>query len=519
MTSWDAYWYKDVYLVNRQTGEWQLILKKRDSRVLLSPDQQFVFWYNMQDSSWNSYSIKEGKSVILTGNSKEAFYNVLNDIPRAADPYGFAGWTKQGKAVVYGRYDLWLLDASGKQKPENLTSSFGKMHNLTFRYQKLDREARYLPEEMLLTAFNDKNKQAGFYKLNRGSGLLQKLVLEDYMYGSVKKAEKADVFCWTKQSYTDYPDLYVSDLSFSHPTKVTTANPQQKNYLWGTVELVSWISFDGDPLQGLLYKPENFDTTKKYPMMVYFYERYSNSLHRHYVPKPIRSVINFTYYVSNGYMIFIPDIKYKTGYPGPSAFNCIISGTQAICNRYPYIDRSKLGIQGQSWGGYQTAYLVTQTDMFAAAEAGAPVSNMTSAYGGIRWGSGMSRAFQYEQTQSRIGGDLWDKLPLYMLNSPLFFAPRVNTPLLIMHNDHDGAVPWYQGIEYFNALRRLRKPVWMLVYNGAPHNLKRRADEKDLTCRMQQFFDHYLKGAPEPVWMRSGIPAIKKGKTFGFETK
>ena len=516
MTSWNAYWYKDVWLVNRETGSSKLILKKCDSQVLLSPNQKFVLWYNRQDSSWNSYNIQSERNSNLSKNIHAAFYDVLNDLPIAANPYGFAGWTKKGEAVVYDRYDLWLLDPAGKQKPVNLTGFYGRKNKIVFRYEKLDREAQFLPDDMMLSAFNDVNKQAGFFSLNRATGSLQKLVLDDFMYRSVKKAKNANKICWTKQSFEVYPDLWVSKVSFEDAKKVSDANPQQKKYLWGTVELVNWVSFDGDSLQGLLYKPENFDPSKKYPMLVYFYERYSNSLHRHYVPKPIRSVINFTYYLSNGYMIFIPDIKYKTGYPGPSAFNCIVSGTQAMCDRYAYIDRSKLGIQGQSWGGYQTAYLVTQTDMFAAAEAGAPVSNMTSAYGGIRWGSGMSRAFQYEQTQSRIGGDLWDKLPLYMLNSPLFFAPRVNTPLLIMHNDNDGAVPWYQGIEYFNALRRLRKPVWMLVYNGAPHNLKRRADEKDLTRRMQQFFDFYLKGAREPVWMKKGIPATKKGKEFGF---
>jgi dipeptidyl aminopeptidase/acylaminoacyl peptidase len=189
-----------------------------------------------------------------------------------------------------------------------------------------------------------------------------------------------------------------------------------------------------------------------------------------------------------------------------------------MLNKYSFIDRERLGIQGQSWGGYQTAYIITQTNMFRAAMAGAPVSNMTSAYGGIRWGSGLSRAFQYEETQSRIGGTLWEKRDLYILNSPLFFADQIQTPLLMMHNDKDGAVPWYQGIEFFNALRRLHKPVWMLVYNGAPHNLKRTADMEDLTRRMQQFFDYYLKDAPEPIWMKEGIPALQKGKEFGFET-
>ncbi len=516
-TSWDGYWHKDIYLVNRETGERKLILPKRDSRVILSPNQQFVLWYNMQDSSWNSYNIKEGKSINLTKQLNVAFYDELNDIPRAADSYGFVGWFKNGDAVVYDRYDLWRLDVKGKNPPENITGSFGRDHDITFRYVKLDRDARLLPNQMLLSAFNRKNKQSGFFKLAVGNKSPEKLMLDDFRFSQVKKAKNADMLLWRKESFKLYPDLYFSGLDYRNTKKISNTNPQQKEYLWGNVELVDWVTFDGDTLQGLLYRPENLNPDKKYPMIVYFYERYSDLLYRHYVPKPIRSVINFSYYVSNGYMIFIPDIKYKVGYPGPSAFNCIISGTQTMCDRYSYIDRSRLGTQGQSWGGYQTAYLVTQTDMFAAAESGAPVSNMTSAYGGIRWGSGMSREFQYEQTQSRIGGDLWEKLPLYMLNSPIFSAPRVKTPLLIMHNDKDGAVPWYQGIEYFNALRRLRKPVWMLVYNGAPHNLKRRVDEKDLTRRMQQFFDHFLKGAPEPVWMSKGIPATKKGKEFGFE--
>ncbi len=182
-----------------------------------------------------------------------------------------------------------------------------------------------------------------------------------------------------------------------------------------------------------------------------------------------------------------------------------------------FVDRDKVGVQGHSWGGYQIAYMVTQTNLFAAAEAGAPVVNMTSAYGGIRWASGMSRAFQYERTQSRIGGTLWNAQQRYIHNSPLFQADKVQTPLLMMHNDDDGAVPWYQGIEYFSALRRLQKPVWMFNYNGAGHGLSDLVDRRDWTIRMQQFFDHYLKDAPQPVWLKSGVPAVKKGQTLGLE--
>jgi len=517
MTSWEASRYQDVYLVNRETGDKQLALKKVASSVHLSPDQDIIAWYNIADSSWNSYNIKTGSSVSLTNNMSVNFYYELNDVPNEAHPYGFAGWTKNGSPVIYDRYDLWLIDVNGNNESVNLTLGEGRKNMVEFRYVKLDKELQYLPEVLMLRSFNKENKDEGYYSLNIGKTDLQELIIESYKFGRPSKAKETEKLIWTKQSFQTFPDLYLSNTDFQDVMRLTKANPQQNSYKWGEVELVDWVTFNGDSLQGLLYIPEDLNPDKKYPMLVYFYERYSDQLHRYYTPKPIRSVINFSYYVSNDYIIFIPDIIYTDGYPGPSAFNCIVSGTQTMCEKYEYIDRGRLGIQGQSWGGYQVAYLVTQTNMYRAAMAGAPVSNMTSAYGGIRWGSGMSRAFQYEQTQSRIGGNLWDKLPLYMLNSPLFSADRVETPLLIMHNDKDGAVPWYQGIELFSALRRLDKPVWMLVYNGAPHNLKRRADSKDLTIRMQQFFDFYLKDAQEPVWMKDGVPAIKKGRTFGFE--
>ncbi len=516
MISWDASRYKDVYLVNRRSGERKMILPKVASRTSLSPKQNYVAWYNIADSSWNIYSVDSGKSKNVTKSQGVNFYNEWNDIPNEARPYGMAGWTKNEELIIYDMFDLWKIDPAGKNKPENITGGAGRKMNVRFRYSRLDPKERHLPDIMLLSAFNEKNKDAGFYRLNLKNNDLQKLLMEKAWYSHPLKAKKAERLIWRKESFVDFPDLYTSNPEFQDAVRISDANPQQSRYIWGNSELVDWVSFDGDSVQGILIKPENFDPSQKYPMLVYFYERSSQRLNRYYVPKPIRSVINWTYYTSNGYLIFVPDIKYKTGYPGPSAFNYIISGTQSMCDRYPFIDRNRLGIQGQSWGGYQTAYIVTQTNMFKAAMAGAPVSNMTSAYGGIRWGSGLSRAFQYEDSQSRIGGTLWEKLPLYILNSPVFFADRVETPLLIMHNDNDGAVPWYQGIEFFTALRRLSKPVWMLVYNKAPHNLLRRTDMEDLTRRMQQFFDYYLKDAPEPTWMKFGVPAVKKGRDFGF---
>jgi len=269
-------------------------------------------------------------------------------------------------------------------------------------------------------------------------------------------------------------------------------------------------------MNGLLYKPDNFDPARKYPMLVYFYERNSDTLHSYHRPAAGGSSINYSFYVSRGYVLFVPDIPYETGRPGASAANAILPGIQAVVD-IGFVDQERIGVQGHSWGGYQIAYLVTMTNVFACAEAGAPVTNMTSAYGGIRWSSGVSRMFQYEKSQSRIGGTLWEARDLYLENSPVFFADRIETPLLMLHNDEDGAVPWYQGIELFVAMRRLEKPVWMLNYNGEEHGLRKKENRLDFARRMQQFFDHYLQGAPAPQWLSHGIPAVDKGTEFGFE--
>ena len=402
-----------------------------------------------------------------------------------------------------------------------MTQGFGRKNKIELRYTMLDMDKRYIEpkEDFLLRAFNTINKQDGFYttKLNSKTDP-SKLIMDDYSFAFPRKAKNVDKLLWRKQSISTYPDLWVSNLRIEKAQKLSNANPQQKDYNWGTVEMVNWVNMEGNDNQGLLYKPENFDPKKKYPVIIYFYRLHTDNIHRHYFPKPSRSIINPIFYASNEYLVFVPDIHYKDGYPGQGAYNHVVGGAAHISN-FDYVDKDNMAIQGQSWGGYQVAYIITQTDMFKCASSGAPVSNMTSAYGGIRWGSGMSRMFQYEQTQSRIGGTLWEKPLRYIENSPIFYVDRINTPVLIRHNDGDGAVPWYQGIEFFVALRRLSKPAWMLNYNGAPHNEKNKSPNTyDLSIRMKQFFDHYLKATPAPKWMIEGIPATKKGKTLGYET-
>ena len=362
---------------------------------------------------------------------------------------------------------------------------------------------------------NKTNKNGGFYSVNVDE-VKDPVLLHSgaHSFSAPLKAKDSEKYIFT-QSDIVASELYVTD-DFKQLKKLTDVAAQQKDYNWLSAELMRWKMFDGKMSEGLLFKPENFDPTKKYPVILYFYERNADLLYNYRAPAPSASTINIPYFVSNGYLVFDPNIYYKKGEPGQSAYNSVVSAAKMLA-KMPWVDSNRMAIQGQSWGGYQVAYLVTKTNMFRAAGAGAPVSNMTSAYGGIRWGVGINRQFQYEKTQSRIGATLWQRPDLYIKNSPLFAADKIKTPLLLMHNDADGSVPWYQSIELFTAMKRLGKKVWLLEYNGEDHNLVERKNRKDLSVRLGQFFDYYLKDLPAADWIKKGVPATQKGINWGLE--
>jgi dipeptidyl aminopeptidase/acylaminoacyl peptidase len=521
-SSWEGSNPSDYYIVYVETGTKTMVLEGIDSRVSISPSGKYLSYWDIKDRVWISMNVATGAKKVITSAIKVPLYDELADTPNEPAPYGIEGWMDDEKHVlIRDRYDIWLTDLTGTENPVNTTNSFGRKNNLTFQYLKLDPETDFIgkKELMYFSAFNNDNKEAGFYTLKAGTVAdPTKLVMGKCAYGrGLTKAKKTEKLIWQKGTFVESPELYISDMNFGNAKKLSITNPQQNIYNWGTVELVEWMSFDRQKLQGLLYKPENFDPSKKYPMIVYFYERSSEGLYGYIPPVPSASRINITFAVSNGYLVFVPDIPYVIGYPGQSCYNAVVSGTYALIDKYNFIDKDRLGLDGQSWGGYQIAYLVTQTDLFKCAYAGAAVSNMISAYGGIRWESGMSRMFQYEHDQSRIGGTLWDKPLQYIENSPIFWVPKIKTPLLLMHNDADGAVPWYQSIEFITALRRLEKPAWLLSYNDEAHNLVKRPNRKDISIRKMQFFDHYLKGTPMPYWMKNGISQMEKGKKDGYE--
>lgn len=519
-TQWETSAKTDAWIYDIESGNLTAIGLPVAGRPQLSPSGKYTTWWNSKERQWFIFDNSTGVTNHLSKDIPVNLWNEKHDTPSEPGAYGIAAWGKDDSfLLMYDAYDIWKVDPAGKVKPVNITLSAGRTDSITFRYINTDPDKRFveLKDQLLLSAFDNNSKEAGYYTLKlQGRNPLQKKELDKFSFSSLKKAKSADIFVFQKSNFQTSPDLYITADYWKSTKRLTDINPQMKEYNWGSSELFKWTAFDGKQSQGILYKPEDFDPGTKYPVLIYFYEKHSDELYRYFAPAPSRSVINIPFFVSRGYIVFTPDIYYGVGHPGSDAYNYVVSGAEALAKN-SWVDSENMAIQGQSWGGYQVAYLVTRTDMFKAAGAGAPVSNMTSAYGGIRWESGRSRQFQYERTQSRIGVPMSDSLQLYIENSPVFFADKVNTPLLIMHNDNDGAVPWYQGIEYFMTLRRMGKPVWMLQYNKEAHNLTQRRNAKDLSIRLQQFFDHYLKGAPAPVWMTRGLPAVEKGKSWGYE--
>jgi len=536
-TQWQGFGMQSAYIISTKDASRKPVAKNMRGFFQASPGGKYVIWYDWAKRQWFTYNVASDAVTSITKDIKVPLWDEDDDHPDDPSPHGLMRWQEGDKYVyIYDKYDIWKCDPDGKEKPINFTEGNGRKNKITYRYIPVDREERFVRDKqaLYLRTFNEINKRSGFYLFEKGGSFPGPGIGEGEFSISpfISKAKGSDAYLIQMESFKTPPSLVsfridkVEDTRYDHKllkdtalvTHLVTTNPQQKEYNWYTVDLVKWKMFDGKMSEGLLYKPENFDSTKKYPVIFYFYEKNTDTRYQYKAPEPIRASINIPYFVSNGYIVFDPNIYYKNGEPGESAYNSVVSAAKYL-SKFKWVDSTKMAIQGHSWGGYQVAYLITRTNMFAAAEAGAPVANMTSAYGGIRWGPGINRQFQYERSQSRIGATLWEKPELYIKNSPLFKADKIKTPLLMLDNDQDDAVPWYQGIEFYTALRRLNKKVWLVNYNGEPHGIVERRNRKDWSIRLAQFFDYYLKGAPPARWITEGVPATVKGIDWGISTQ
>lgn len=507
MITWAGF-FRDWSVVDLATGKATQVLIQHpsDSPVSLSPDGKQLVYYK-QGQIW-LYQVASERHINVSAKIATPFSDEDHDYPAAAPGYGFGPWLADSSAVlVYDKYDVWQFSSQGA-KAINLTAGKGRQLQLQLRLKGLVKDKSepavvVKGENVLLQGYNERTKADGFYRLTVGQLGLSTLMDGEHKLNVLTRSKASGQFIFSKERYDLYPDLYSADIATPADwTAQTFLAKQQDAFSWGKAELVHWTNDSGKRSDGVLIKPSNYQEGRAYPVLVYFYRFMSDRLHD-YPDMAINHRPNFAWYADNGYAIFLPDIRFEEQYPGLSSVKALTSGVQHLID-IGIAKADAIGLHGHSWGGYQTAFAVTQTSLFKAAVAGAPVSNMTSAYSGIRHGSGLARQFQYETGQSRMGQSLMDIPQRYMENSPVFYVKRVSTPLMIMFGDKDDAVPWEQGVELYLAMRRAGKEVVFLQYQGEPHHLKTYPNKLDYSIKMKQYFDHYLKGEPAPDWLEKG---------------
>ena len=523
--------HADYYRVNTETGERTLIAKKLVRTMGTSPDSKWFLY--LQNKHLEATNLETMKTVDLDNGEKISWVDADDDHPYEKPVYGVAGWSKDGKSVlVYGKFDVWQLSLDGT-KAVNLTQGQGDAQQIEFRVVRLDRQAGGrggrgggggafggaandddegidLSKPLLLSAYGEWTKKTGYYSVALGKAP-QPLVYEDRQIGQAQKAQGADRVIFTEQTFSQFPDLWTSTMAFAMPRKITEANPQISEYAWGTKKLIDYTNSKGQHLQATLTLPANYEPGKKYPMLVYFYEIMSNTHHQFSMPvyddRP-----HISTYASNGYLVLQPDVVYEIGKPGSSAVDCVESAVKKVIE-LGYVDPKHIGLQGHSWGGYQSSYILTRSDLFAAVVTGAPPTDLISFYDETYPGTGTLQQGIMELGQVRMGEGAtpWTAHDLYEDQSPIWHVREIKTPFMILHGTADNAVDWHQGLEFYGAARRWGKSVILLSYPGEPHHLAKKENQKDFQIRMKQFFDHYLKDAPAPKWMTDGVPQTKKG--------
>jgi acetyl esterase/lipase len=518
----------DYYRLDTATGAKTPIARHLLRTMGTSPDSRWFLY--LEAKHVMAFDLTTGKAVTIDANTK-SFIDTDNDLAAEKPIWGVAGWTKDGRAVLlYDKFDLWSVPLDGG-KGMNLTGGAGAAGDVVLRLARFtggggrgggfgggaNDEGIDLSQPQTLTAYGDRTKKSGYWRMPAGGGKPTPLIWDDQSIGQAQKAKNADRMIFTRQTFETFPDYWVSDGSFSAPRKMTDANPQIAEYAWGRRVLVDFTNSKGRKLQATLALPAGYEPGKKYPMLVYIYEKLSNTHHQFSMPvyddRP-----HMSEYASDGYLVLEPDIVYDIGHPGTSALDCVTAAVKKTID-LGYADPAHIGLQGHSWGGYESSFIVTQTNIFAAVVTGAPLTNLISMYGELYKSSGAWNGGILETSQGRMGANVtpWNARELYESESPLFSVMKIQTPFMILQGTADGAVDWDQGLEFYNAARRNGKQVIFLSYPDEPHHLAKPENQKDFQVRMKQFFDHYLKGTAEPEWMKNGLPQVKKGAPIRTE--
>lgn len=500
--------FEDVYVVDPKSGERKLALSKQRYMYSASPTGTHFLYYN--DGHFFAYDMNAMQSKNITQAAPVSFIDTENDLNVVKPPTSPIGWTLDGSAaLIEDNWDIWRLPLNGK--PVNLTVN-GRKDQIRYqtRYRlDVDEKGIDLSQPQYLAMYGEWTKKAGIALLTPNQSGVKSLAWDDAGFGGLMKAKSADTYLFTRQTVKEYPDYYSTNAVLTNAQKISDANPQQKNYTWSAGSQLVDYSCDTTNVkaQAALFLPANYEPGKKYPAVVYIYEKLSQDKNR-YLNPTLDDRFNRSFYNSNGYAVIQPDISYKLNDPGRSALWCVLPALKAAIAT-GIVDPERVGLHGHSWGGYETAFLITQTNLFKTAIAGAPLTDLVSMYSSVYWNSGSANQSIFESSQGRFTSGYMDNPDPYIRNSPVYHAQNVKTPLMILHNDKDGAVDFTQGIEYFNTLRRLQKPVVMLQYKGENHHLAKPENSKDFLIRMKEYYDHHLKGAPAPKWLEAGVPLLE----------
>jgi len=492
--------YRDLYLIDVATGAATLV--KEHVQYGYGPSSGGRYLLYLVDDHYWTYDIRTGRHTNITEGLATSFVDHDDDhTVEQKPPFGIVGWTKDDRTVlVNDEYDVWELRPDGS-RPTRLTNGVGD--RIRHRRAWLDPEEDYIDtsKPLYFTLFGERTKWYGYGR--RANGNFERLVWEDANVGRLTKAEDAEVYLYVVQRFDDSPDYFVAGPDLQNARQVSNTNPFQSNYLWGHAELIEYQNTWGEELQGALFYPADYEPGRQYPMIVYIYEIRSPSLHTYTVPSN-RSAYNTAVWTSQGYFVLQPDIVYRDRNPGLSAVAALVPAVEKVLET-GMVDPGRVGLTGHSWGGYQTAFVVTQTDIFSAAVAGAPLTDLVSMYLSVYWNSGSTDARIFEISQGRMEVPFWEDIDAYIANSPVFHVQNLNTPLLVAHGDEDGAVDFNQGVEYYNAARRAGKNFVLLVYGGENHGNSKKANQIDYHTRIVEWFGHYLKNDPAPAWITEGV--------------
>lgn len=493
----------DIYIMDLTTGKRKLVLKSQDirSRFSISIYEKHLVYF--KDRNWWVYDNNSGLHKNLTKDLAVFFSERESDWPEESLPFGNPGWIEQDKTLfIYDKYDIWSI-------PLNSSPAFrltnGRENKTTHRIvaQSEDQSRHknnydgtykglFKPSDRLLIK-TEALEHTGYCFWDRKNGL-QSLLDKKMSTSQFMVSEKNDAYVYVEQNFNTPPRILIKENRNSKEKVLFKSNPQHYKYNWGTSKLITYTNSKGTVLNGVLCYPANYHADTKYPMVVYIYEKLSQNLYNYVNPTQNNDTgFNIANFTSKGYFVLLPDIVYEIGNPGPSATDCVVSATKKIIESES-IDSTRIGLIGHSWGGYETDYIITQTNMFAAAVAGAAITNYVSSYLWIIPGMDQPNFFHAEYGQLRIGKSLYEDYAAYLRNSPIYHADKINTPLLSWAGEEDGQVDHYQSIEFYLALRRLGKTNTMLLYPKENHTLSNPVNKQHLTQSIEQWFDHYLKG-------------------------